>query len=76
MYPGPQILIALGWLVLMAVGGAIVWLMLTVLAASHRHSLSNQSSEETLRKRLAAGEIDAEEYEKQSQAVSKHKQAA
>ena len=76
MYPGQHmILMALGWLIAIAVGGFVVWLMLA-LVTGHRRSTSDQSPEKILRRRLAEGEIDAEEYEKRSQAVSKHKQAA
>lgn len=78
MYPsGHMIWMAIGWLFAMAVGAGMVWTLLVVLSTwTKGPSPSTLSPEESLRRRLADGEIDIEQYEKRLEALSKHKEAA
>jgi uncharacterized membrane protein len=51
------------WLVLLILVGVVVWLVVRTLGQRSPRS-SPSEAEEILRRRLAAGEIDGDEYER------------
>ena len=74
MYPsGPMIWMAFWWTVGLVFIAGVLWLLFSALRES---SGAKETAEEILRRRLAAGEIDTEEYERRLAALSKTKRAA
>jgi uncharacterized membrane protein len=74
MYPDPHMIwMALGWTIGLAVMAAFLWMLFTVFGGPR---VVKESAEAILKRRLAAGEIDVEEYERRVKALSKTKTAA
>ena len=78
MYPGGHMIwMAIGWLFAIAVGAAMVWSLLMVLSSWMKGATPTRlSTEESLQRQLAEGEIDVEEYDRKMEELSKEKQAA
>lgn len=69
---GHMIWMAFWWLIGIGLFIALLWF----LAGAVRPSQRNESPETTLRRRYAAGEIDAEEFERRLAMLRKTKDAA
>jgi uncharacterized membrane protein len=68
---------AILWSVGLAVFCISLWMLFALFGApSHTKNPTNDSTEKILKHRLTAGEIDADEYEHRSVALSKTKRAA
>jgi uncharacterized membrane protein len=74
MYPsGQMIWMAFWWSVGLVSIAGVLWLLFSAFRGS---SETKETAEEILRRRLAAGEIDTEEYERQLAVLSKTRRAA
>jgi putative membrane protein len=72
-YGGHMIWMTISWLVGIALFALFIWLL---ISAVNRGPESSGSSEEILRRRYAAGEIDADEYKRRLEELRKAKSAA
>ena len=73
MYPSPQMIwMAFWWTVELFLIAGMLWL----LFSAFRRAAGTQETPEEILRRLAAGEIDADEYERQLAALSKTMGAA
>jgi putative membrane protein len=72
-YGGHMIWMTISWLVGIAFFALFIWLL---ISAVDRGAGSSGSSEEILRRRYAAGEIDTDEYERRLEELRKTKSAA
>jgi putative membrane protein len=70
---GHMIWMALWWIFELAVVVVVLWLLFNAFRGPVPR---NESAEDILKRRLAAGEIDIEEYERHLRALSKSKSAA
>ena len=72
MYPsGHMIWMAFWWIVEVVFIAGVVWLLFRTF-----YGYAKETAEDILRRRLAAGEIDIEEYEQRLEALLKTKRAA
>ena len=77
MYPGGHMIwMAVAWAIGLAVIAGVLWTLLILINAYRGPARSSGSPEKTLERRLAAGELDVNEYEKRLAALSKSKRAA
>ncbi len=68
---------AILWSVGLAVFCISLWMLFSLFGGpSHTKDSTNDSTEEILKRRLTAGEIDVDDYEHRSEALSKTKRAA
>jgi uncharacterized membrane protein len=70
---GHMIWMTISWFVELAMIIAVLWLLFSAFRSS---SGTSETAEEILRRRLASGEIDIEEYERRLAALSRTKRAA
>jgi putative membrane protein len=68
-----MIWMAISWIVGIGLFSMFLWLLVTAVSGGPE---SSRSPEEILRRRYAAGEIDAEEYERRLAELRKTKSAA
>ena len=77
MYPGANMIwMAAVWMITLFLIAATVWTLLVLFSHFQGPSHLTQSPEKILKRRLAAGEIDADEYAKRLAELSKTKRAA
>ena len=77
MYPGGHMIwMAVAWAIGLSVIAGVLWALLILTNAFRGPSPLSRSPEKILERRLAAGELDVNEYEKRLAALSKSKRAA
>jgi uncharacterized membrane protein len=78
LYPSVKLIgTAILWSAGLAVFYISLWMLFGIFSRqSPTNDSTNDSTERILERRLAAGEIDAKEYEHRSEALSKTKRAA